>query len=117
MAIEPLKRLRVIVGAAVVCVVLPLLAIYPYRPKSVTGWVVFFLAAPPILFGLEVAGNAVFLNPKVSRLPRTVRIAYGVVALAVILSLLAAVGDWWSLIWGPGASADEGYPSVGARSH
>jgi len=65
-----------------------LAGIYPYRPNSSVGWVLFFVLALPVWCLFEFIGNWVFGGRFLSKLSRPVRIIWGVIIGSVWLFLI-----------------------------
>jgi tetrahydromethanopterin S-methyltransferase subunit G len=82
------------VGIVVICVGLILVEIYPYRPSGVLGWVLLILIAVPVVLGLEFIGEKLLQNRIVTKMGRTARILYGVIAISMILMIVALILNW-----------------------
>ena len=88
---------------------LALLLLFPFHPITLTGWVIWFVAALPVTIAGEAIGSAVFnrktgraIDPSVQRVS-VGRIGYGVVAALLLLFVVffvvyllgAAGGEFW----------------------
>ena len=70
-----------------------LIGIYPYRPNSLSGWVILYLVSLPLAILFEVSGTIVFSKGVSSRLNRIGRTFYGVIVLCFVLFVAMGV-DW-----------------------
>lgn len=84
-----------VAGAAIICSIVILVGIYPYRPNSVLGWLVLYLASLPIALLFEVLGDKL-LNNKATRKLRSSggRVLYGVVALGLVFVASIFIVSW-----------------------
>jgi hypothetical protein len=72
---------------ALFCAMAVLIGIYPYRPNSTLSWIVLYsLSIPIVVFG-EYLGDRLLGNRYVSRLTMPMRIAYGVIAISILIIL------------------------------
>ena len=76
--------------AALFCMGIILLVIYPYRPNSILSWIVLYLVSFPIVISLEFIGMKLFGNKYVSKLSRPARIFYGVIVL-ILVALISSI--------------------------
>ena len=103
---------------------LALLLFFPLRPITATGWLVWFVTALPIALASEFVGSAFFnrrtsnaINSNSDRLS-VGRIAYGVVAMLILLflahfviDLLGAIGgDFWEANFSAGREEPCSWP-------
>jgi len=79
---------------ALVCAIIILGAIYPYRPEGTIGWVALFLIAIPVCFCLEFIGKGMLENEFVGRFGRVSRIFIGTVGVVLISILVLFVWSW-----------------------
>ena len=77
--------------AALFCAAFILAGIYPYHPKSFTGWLVLYLISLPIVILFEVLQEKLFSVKVASRLGRMARLIYGIVVLGIIMLLSISV--------------------------
>ena len=80
-----------LIGFSVSCAAAILAGIYPYRPNSITAWVVLISFGVPFYLVAEFLGDRLLSNRLTARLGRTGRMAYGVLALGVVV-MAAAIG-------------------------
>lgn len=92
---ERLRSIATVKGgiiALIFCASLLLLAMYPYRPDHVLGWVVLIAVSVPTVIGLEILGG-VFVQNKVPfhGKGRLARIAFGFAGILVICIVLLVI--------------------------
>ncbi len=88
-------KLIVIFGSAFICSAVILLGIYPYRPNSLSGWAVLYLASLPIVFLFEVLGDKLLDNKATRKLRSSGgRVLYGVVALGLVFVASIFIVSW-----------------------
>ena len=72
-----------------------LINIYPYHPTSLAGWGLLAVLSLPLILAGEFFGEKLLGPPFVAKLPRPLRITYGVVVLAAVM---AAMMFAWPLL-------------------
>lgn len=75
-------------AAAVFAGVIALVGVYPLRPASPGGWILWFLSVLPLWIFLEYISKVVLENRFITGKSRPLRIAYAVVAFSVLLILM-----------------------------
>lgn len=82
---------RWLIGVPVVMLIsglLVLLNIFPYHPKTATGWIVLFIVAPPLIISLEELGGLLLDRKFLKHWPSPLRILYGVIVLSITCTVI-----------------------------
>lgn len=89
-------QILTVAGTAIICSIVILVGIYPYRPNSFLGWSLLYLVSVPIVFLFEVLGERL-LDNKATRKLRSSRgrVFYGVVVLGLVLVASIFVVGWF----------------------
>ena len=97
-ASERIKRFRrSVIGLLIgvlLCTLIILLAVYPYRPNNIFIWIILFIGSLPIVLLLEYMGEILFDNRIMRRTNRIVRILLGVVVMLLICAVTIILWNW-----------------------
>ena len=85
-----------VAGTAIICPIVILVGIYPYRPNSFLGWLTLYLASLPIVFLFGVLGDKLLDNKATRKLRSSgSRVLYGVVVLGLVFVASIFVVSWF----------------------
>jgi hypothetical protein len=94
-----IKFLGLYVAISIFAAVVLLIYVFSHYPKSIVGWVLFFVLALPIAIIGEAIGEAIWRNPVARKLERLtsdrslswLRICYGFIAILLLSGLVWAI--------------------------
>jgi hypothetical protein len=94
------RRLRSLLAAVVAFAVFTVIVLwlyYPVRPHSAKGWLILYALGIPTWVVMDWLGDSILNSKWLNRLPRAARIALGVPAVLILISIgsvLIFVGAW-----------------------
>jgi len=91
-----------LVFAIIICSLLLLAAIYPYRPEGAGGWIVLLVLSVPLVLIIQFLGKLLLETNVVEKTNRPIRLLIGVITIMVFSALVIWVYSFakpYLIVW------------------